>query len=102
MAVVSTVSTKPKVARVGIKPSFYHKAQPSGFYGFYEGEFLGGGGLWALCGFYKSKFIIKIINHNSHNQLLQCTLQFFCANSSGLKRNSLIRIKAVCISVCIF
>ena len=27
--------------RVGIKPGFYHKAQPGGFYGFYEGGFLG-------------------------------------------------------------
>ena len=28
------------VSRVGIKPVFYHKAQPGGFYGFYEGGFL--------------------------------------------------------------
>ena len=27
--------------RVGIKPRFYHKAHPCGFYGFYEGGFLG-------------------------------------------------------------
>ena len=26
--------------RVGIKPGFYHKAQPCGFYKFYEGWFL--------------------------------------------------------------
>ena len=26
--------------RVGIKPGFYHKAQPGEFYGFYEGGFL--------------------------------------------------------------
>ena len=32
--------------RVGIKPRFYHKAQPGGFY---EGEFLG------FYGFYKSE-----------------------------------------------
>ena len=31
-----------------------------------------------------------------------CTLQFFCANSAGLERNSLIRIKAGCIFVCMF
>ena len=37
-------------SRVGIKPGFYHKAQPSGFY---EGGFFGV--LWVLCGFYKSK-----------------------------------------------
>ena len=81
-----------KCTRVGIKPEFYHKAQPGGFYGFYEGGFLGFYGF--LCGFYKSK---------SLSQLPQpaVTLQFFCANSAGLKRNSLIRIKAVCISVCI-
>ena len=36
-------------SRVGIKPGFYHKAQPSGFYGFYEGGFLG------FNGFYKSE-----------------------------------------------
>ena len=39
--------------RVGIKPGFYHKAQPGGFYGFYEGGFFRV--LWVLCGFYKSE-----------------------------------------------
>ena len=33
------------VIRVGIKPGFYHKAQPAGFYGFYEG------GFWGFMGF---------------------------------------------------
>ena len=32
--------------RVGIKPRFYHNAQPGGFYWFYEGGF--GGGLWVI------------------------------------------------------
>ena len=71
--------------RVGIKPGFYHKAQPSWFLGFYEGLFLG---------FYKSESL-------SYLPQPAATLQFFCAYSGGLKRNSLIRIKAVCISVCI-
>ena len=73
--------------RVGIKPGFYHKTQPGGFYGFYEGGFFG------FYGFYVGFINLKVY-HNSNN------LQFFCANSAGLKRNSLIRIKAVCISVC--
>ena len=76
-------------ARVGIKPGFYHKAQPSGFYGFYEGGFLG---------FYVGFINLKVY-HDSYKQL---TLQFFCNNSAVLKRNSLIRIKAVYIFVCVF
>ena len=43
--------------RVGIKPGFYHKAQPGGFY---EGGFLG-----VYVGFINLK-----VYHNSHNQLL--------------------------------
>ena len=31
----------PTICRVGIKPGFYHKALPGGFYGFYEDGFLG-------------------------------------------------------------
>ena len=42
----SRLSKKVKLYRVGIKPGFYHKAQPSGFYRFYEG------GLWGFYGFY--------------------------------------------------
>ena len=76
------------VNRVGIKPGFYHKAQPCGFYRFYEG------GFWGFYGFYVGFINLKVY-HNSHNQLLR-------SNSAGLKRNSLIRIKAVCISVGIF
>ena len=72
---------------------FYHKAQPGEFCGFYEGGFLG------FYGFY-----VDFYKTESLSQLPQpaATLQFFCANSAGLKRNSLIRTKAVCISVCIF
>ena len=47
-------------ARVGIKPEFYHKAQPGGFHRFYEGGFLG---------FYVGFINLKVY-HNSHNQLL--------------------------------
>ena len=36
-------------SRVGIKPGFYHKAQPGGFYGFHEGGF--------YVGFYKSESV---------------------------------------------
>ena len=81
-----SISTK---VRVGIKPD--HKAKPGGFYRFYEG------GFWGFYGFY-------VGDSESLPWLPQpaATLQFFCANSAGLKRNSLFRIKAVCISVCIF
>ena len=35
--------------RVGIKPGFYHKAQPGGFYVLYEGGFWGFYGfMWVL------------------------------------------------------
>ena len=72
-----------------MKPGFYHKAQPGGFY---DGGFVG------FYGFYVGFINLKVY------QLPQpaATLQFFCANSAGLKRNSLIRINFVCISVCIF
>ena len=50
-------------ARVGIKPGFYHKARPGGFYGFYEG------GFWGFYGFYVGFINLKVY-HNSHNQLL--------------------------------
>ena len=53
------------IVRVGIKPGFYHKAQPGGFYRFYDGWFLG-----FYVGFINLKVTIKIIKHNSHNQLL--------------------------------
>ena len=51
-------------------------------------------------GFYG--FYVGLINLKVYLPQSATTLQFFCANSTGLKRNSLIRIKAVCISVCIF
>ena len=51
------------VTRVGIKPGFYHKAQPGGFYGFYEG------GFWGFYGFYVGFINLKVY-HNSHNKLL--------------------------------
>ena len=72
--------------RVGIKPGLYHKAQPGRFYGFYEGRFLG-----LYVGFINLKV-----------QKPAANLQFICANSAVLKRNSLTTIKAVCSSVCIF
>ena len=53
------------------------------------------GVLWVLCGFYNSERLPWLPQPAA-------TLQFFCAISAGLKRNSLFRIKAVCISVCIF
>ena len=40
--------------RVGIKPGFYHKAQPGGFYGFYEGGLLG------FYGFYVGFINLKV------------------------------------------
>ena len=52
MAVVSTVNTKPKVA--SIKPGFYHKAKPSGFYRFYEG------GFWGFYGLYVGFINVKV------------------------------------------
>ena len=82
-----SISTK---VRVGIKPD--HKAKPGGFYRFCEG------GFWGFYGFYVGFINLKVY-HDSHNQLLPYS--FFCAISAGLKRNSLFRIKAVCISVCI-
>ena len=48
-----------KAGRVSIKPGFYHKAQPGGFY---EGRFFG------FYGFYVG-FINLEVCHNSHNQL---------------------------------
>ena len=42
------------VSRVGIKPGFYHKAQPGGFYGFYEG------GFWGFYGFYVGFINLKV------------------------------------------
>ena len=87
------MSFRNNLFRVGIKPGFYHKAKPGGFYGFYDG------GFWGFYGFYVGFINLKVY-HNSPQPA--ATLQFFCANSAGLKRNSLIRIKAVCISVCIF
>ena len=48
------------LGRVGIKPGFYHKAQPGGFY---EGGFLG------FYGFYVGFINLKVY-HNSHHQLL--------------------------------
>ena len=47
-----------------LKPEFYHKAQPGGFYGFYEGGFYVG-------------FINLKVYHNSHNQLLPYSF-FLC------------------------
>ena len=41
--------------RVGIKPGFYHKAQPGGFYGFYECVFFLV--LWVLCGVFLFAFL---------------------------------------------
>ena len=41
-------------SRVGIKPGFYHKAQPAGFYGFYEG------GFWGFYGFYVGFINLKV------------------------------------------
>ena len=40
--------------RVDIKPGFYHKAQPGGFYRFYEGRFLG------FYGFYVGFINLKV------------------------------------------
>ena len=40
--------------RVGIKPGFYHKAQPSRFYGFYEG------GFWGVYGLYVGFINLKV------------------------------------------
>ena len=42
------------IYRVGIKPGFYHKAQPGGFYGFYEG------GFWGFYGFYVGFINLKV------------------------------------------
>ena len=50
------------VIRVGIKPGFYHKAQPGGFYGFYEG------GFWGFYGFYVGFINLKVY-HDSYKQL---------------------------------
>ena len=33
------IQSRLLASRVGINPGFYHKAQPGGFYGFYEGGF---------------------------------------------------------------
>ena len=41
-------------SRVGIKPGFYHKAQPGGFYGFYED------GFWGFYGFYVGFINLKV------------------------------------------
>ena len=45
--------------RVGIKPGFYHKAQPGGFYGFYEGVFMG------FYGFYVDFINLKVYHLNN-------------------------------------
>ena len=44
----------PHQCRVGIKPGFYHKAQPGRFYGFYEGGFL------EFYGFYVGFINLKV------------------------------------------
>ena len=53
----TSVKKNVGIRRVGIKPGFYHKAQPRGFY---EGGFFG---------FYVGFINLKVY-HNSHNQLL--------------------------------
>ena len=42
------------MTRVGIKPGFYHKAQPGGFYGFYEV------GFWGFYGVYVGFINLKV------------------------------------------
>ena len=42
--------------RVGIKPGFYHKAQPGGFYGFYKGGFF-----WFYVGFINLKVYLMTL-----------------------------------------
>ena len=46
-----------KKNRVGIKPGFYHKAQPGGLYE---------GGFWGFYGFYVGFINLKVY-HNAHN-----------------------------------
>ena len=51
---------------VGIKPGFYHKAQPDGVYGFYEGGLLGFYGFYVV--FFKLDFFFIKFRHlrNKH------------------------------------
>ena len=47
--------------RVGIKPRFYHKAQPGMFYEFNEGGFLG------FYGFYVGFINLKVYHQNNQS-----------------------------------